>query len=520
MKRFIKRFATILCVFMIIFSCSLTAFAHSGRTDSSGGHKDNQNVSGLGSYHYHCGGYPAHLHIDGYCPYTDVFPSSVSISAGKTTLGIGEETDISGSVYPTNSCNDRLEWSCSDTSVVTIENGVIKAKDYGTATITAESFNGKVGSVKITVKEITAEKVTVSGMPEEDVYIGDAFQLSASIYPDNVDNPSIKWSSSDAAIANVTENGKVTLNSAGVVVISAIASNGVAGVWEFTVNERFVETVVLQYEELPMLLGEKKSINATVEPENATHPELEWTSDHPKIVSVSDKGEVSALACGQAVITATSTNGISTSVQITVSEIVAKSVRIEGNTTLEIGSREKFNVLFNPENTTVQDISWSVDDTDIASITKDGVVTGIEVGSTTVHVKQKDVEASLEITVLPIYVTEIVISSSVGGTIKKGETAEVTADVYPYDATYSKVTWSTSDESIATIDANGILTAHRGGKVIITAKAEDGFEATYSMKVTTSVGVAITAIVIIGAATAIAVTKTKKKEINSKYNNI
>ena len=48
----------------------LVAEAHSGRTDSSGGHRDNKNKSGLGSYHYHCGGYPAHLHPDGVCPYT------------------------------------------------------------------------------------------------------------------------------------------------------------------------------------------------------------------------------------------------------------------------------------------------------------------------------------------------------------------------------------------------------------------------------------------------------------------
>ena len=47
----------------------LNAFAHSGRTDGSGGHRDNKNQSGLGYYHYHCGGYPAHLHSGGVCPY-------------------------------------------------------------------------------------------------------------------------------------------------------------------------------------------------------------------------------------------------------------------------------------------------------------------------------------------------------------------------------------------------------------------------------------------------------------------
>lgn len=48
---------------------SMEAEAHSGRTDANGGHKDNKNKSGLGSYHYHCGGHPAHLHPNGVCPY-------------------------------------------------------------------------------------------------------------------------------------------------------------------------------------------------------------------------------------------------------------------------------------------------------------------------------------------------------------------------------------------------------------------------------------------------------------------
>ena len=47
----------------------IEAEAHPGRTDANGGHRDNKNVSGLGSYHYHCGGHPAHLHPNGVCPY-------------------------------------------------------------------------------------------------------------------------------------------------------------------------------------------------------------------------------------------------------------------------------------------------------------------------------------------------------------------------------------------------------------------------------------------------------------------
>lgn len=52
-----------------VIALTIIALAHPGRTDARGGHKDSQNKSGLGNYHYHCGGNPAHLHKDGVCPY-------------------------------------------------------------------------------------------------------------------------------------------------------------------------------------------------------------------------------------------------------------------------------------------------------------------------------------------------------------------------------------------------------------------------------------------------------------------
>lgn len=64
-----KLVAILLIVTSMIFICA-NSYAHSGRTDSSGGHKDNKNKSGLGYYHYHCGGHPAHLHKNGICPYS------------------------------------------------------------------------------------------------------------------------------------------------------------------------------------------------------------------------------------------------------------------------------------------------------------------------------------------------------------------------------------------------------------------------------------------------------------------
>lgn len=68
MKTMKKIVFGMLCISLLFPFANLSA--HSGRTDGSGGHHDNKNASGLGSYHYHCGGHPAHLHNNGICPYS------------------------------------------------------------------------------------------------------------------------------------------------------------------------------------------------------------------------------------------------------------------------------------------------------------------------------------------------------------------------------------------------------------------------------------------------------------------
>lgn len=91
MKKCCQLLLAVLLAFIVTISPVVSAFenpvlitaqAHSGRTDSSGGHKDNKNKSGLGSYHYHCGGYPPHLHSGGVCPYK----TTASTTASTTTV--------------------------------------------------------------------------------------------------------------------------------------------------------------------------------------------------------------------------------------------------------------------------------------------------------------------------------------------------------------------------------------------------------------------------------------------------
>ena len=80
--------AVIFSVLLVLCISVMFASAHGGKTDSRGGHRDNNNVSGLGSYHYHCGGHPAHLHTNGACPYAVAVKKTVTkapTTAAETT---------------------------------------------------------------------------------------------------------------------------------------------------------------------------------------------------------------------------------------------------------------------------------------------------------------------------------------------------------------------------------------------------------------------------------------------------
>lgn len=105
-----------------LINTTLTVEAHSGRTDRYGGHKDNKNKSGLGYYHYHCGGYPAHLHENGICPYANtnvvVIPDTPNnITTSKSATSNSNNIQSSETIITSNNTTSSSQSiTISDTS--------------------------------------------------------------------------------------------------------------------------------------------------------------------------------------------------------------------------------------------------------------------------------------------------------------------------------------------------------------------------------------------------------------------
>lgn len=196
MKNMKKKLVLIVTIIISILFIANSSIAHSGRTDSNGGHKDNKNKSGLGSYYYHCGGHPAHLHTNGVCPYSttkteDTTKSSVPASTTTTTkhqvkeekveepkiieatsiqietklkeLEVGSIKMLMATVYPSNTDNKEINWKSSNEEIASItKDGKMVAKKAGNVIITATTNNEKTDTINITIKEKQEEKNTIN----------------------------------------------------------------------------------------------------------------------------------------------------------------------------------------------------------------------------------------------------------------------------------------------------------------------------------------------------------------------
>lgn len=199
MKKSKEKIISILLIALSIVSIGFNAYAHSGKTDSSGGHKDNKNKSGLGSYHYHCGGHPAHLHNNGICPYSSNSSSSksstpnssssstkttktepatikatdIKINEKITSMKEGETQKITATITPENVTDKNVTWKSSDSSIATISaSGELMAKKCGKVEIIATTSNGKTSKMSLNIekKEQKIESSNTINTPSTNKY--------------------------------------------------------------------------------------------------------------------------------------------------------------------------------------------------------------------------------------------------------------------------------------------------------------------------------------------------------------
>ena len=241
-----------------------------------------------------------------------------------------------------------------------------------------------------------------------------------------------------------------------------------------------VAGIKLDKYQLTITEGDKATLTATVLPDNATNKNVSWTSSNEKVATVSNTGEVTAVAPGKATITVTAEDGAKTAkCEVTIEKRIYQVETITlDKTSLEIveGDKATLTATVKPDNATYKGIIWSSSDEKVATI-KDGEITAIAPGTATITAKaEKDDRSALCVVTVSkrVYPVESVSLDKTSLELTEGDKATLTATVLPDNATNKNVSWSSSDEKVATVSTTGEVTAVAPGKAAITVTTEDG----------------------------------------------
>lgn len=319
-----------------------------------------------------------------------------------------------------------------------------------------------------------ASDVAVSGVSIDrstvEMTIGETAQLSATVTPSDATDQNITWSSTKQSVATVNDHGLVTAIAEGRTTIKARVG-GKTSACIVTVSKEFVDvtSITLDKTSLSLIKGESETLAATVIPTNATHNKVSWTSSDTGVATVNSEGKVSAIANGSATITA-QVDDVKATCDVTVTVPIESIILDKTELSLTKGQSETLIATIIPNDATESTVSWGTTNSYIASV-ENGKVTAMGGGKATITAKAGGKVASCIVTVtVPV---ESVTLNYTDISLNEGESITLKATIIPKDATVQTVAWSSSDNSIATVDQNGTVTAITQGSATILAQVGD-----------------------------------------------
>ena len=410
--------------------------------------------------------------------------TGISLDKTEAVLVEADTLKLTATIAPADADNKNVAWTSSDEKVATVTpDGVITAVSAGTVTITVKTEDG--GFTATCTVTVSKKEIPVTGFSldktEAALSQGDTLKLTATITPADADNKNVIWTSSDEKVATVTTDGVITAVSAGTALVTVKTEDGnfTASCTVTVVPDPIPVTgITLDKKNLYLVEWTSAVLKVTVTPDDADDKSLIWTSSNSYIAKVDENGKVTAYSPGTATITVTTADGNYTAtctVYVYSSTVSVSSVSLDkSQATVNQGSSLQLTATINPSDATNKDVTWTSSNPTVATVDSNGKVTALAPGTTTITVTTEDGDKTAACTVTVVRPVISVSLDKTQATIDEGKTLQLTATVTPDDATNKEVTWSSSNTSVATVDANGLVTGIKKGETVITVTAKDG----------------------------------------------
>lgn len=251
-----------------------------------------------------------------------------------------------------------------------------------------------------------------------------------------------------------------------------------------------VETVTIDKNELSLVVNGSATLQAKIN--DVVSTAVTWSSNKPSVATVDNNGKVTAVGEGTATITATANADTTKKAMCSVTvEKADITVAIDPTIlTLGIGEDATLQAKINGVNST--EVTWKSSDDAVAAVDSNGKVTAKKEGTTTITATANADTMKKATCTVTVEGADVVQPSSIAVSptslsLKEGDTNTLAATIDnadKLDADHKKITWTSSDEGVATVNDNGLVTAVSAGTAMITAATTNGEKATCAVTVT------------------------------------
>lgn len=414
--------------------------------------------------------------------------SSVQLKAGESNIvnlildGSDDEShkDLAKLVVDTVMGADpaTFDWVSADENIATISHGVVRAQAVGNTTVTVTAPDGS--------KVVFIVAVSAGGFKpgyeadwEAILQVGVANKMSKKLPTVEATAGKVTWSCADESIAKITGDS-VTAVAPGITYVIAKAPNGSELAFKVTVYAS--PAISFDKDSVSVPTGEVVQANVTVDPEDAAVDYKVTLDGNPAAAGTDYTLSVNGkkisfvpLAAGRFVITATAeVNSETATAQlvVTAQQEVTKVAFTEDKRNLFVGDTDDLLSLiqWNDGLSTPYDTSltWSTGNASVATVDDTGVVTATGVGRTYVYAKASNGLRAKILVIVDAKVEGVTLSQE-NYELWVNEIAFIKATPNPANAKYTKVEYTSDDDTIATVSTDGRIVAKKGGTTYITA---------------------------------------------------
>jgi uncharacterized protein YjdB len=336
-----------------------------------------------------------------------------SITNGNRTIFKTQTLQLYANVVPANATNQNVTWTSSNPAAATVdENGLVTGVAVGETVITAVTVDGGYTlSASISVAEpipVTGVAIRAELNPQDrggsaaDPYplaLDAGLQLTALVDPSGATELGVVWSVSDESVLAVNEYGKIFAIGSGAAqaIVTTLDGGFEARFYVNVPDEQYpVRGISLSENYKTLYLGEGSyTLTATVSPSYATNPDVMWLSSDEAVATVDQNGVVTPLAPGTVDITVCAAENVTVK---NVCSITVKPPRTrvtgisfaESEAELGLYGTLQLTPIVAPADATDPGVTWTTDNKNIATVSRTGLVTGLNLGTAVITAATRD----------------------------------------------------------------------------------------------------------------------------------